>query len=92
MWGIESTREGNVHTEEVTSNNNKGEFKSAYNRVCVLGVKFEAKIPQIPCLGGEFCIMTKRCLGVYFQKLLFTYVHLHIGVPPGVCVSFNWDC
>ena len=42
------------------------------------GVKFEGKIQQSPCLGVDFCIMTKMCLGVYIKTVVHTCVHLHI--------------
>ena len=40
------------------------------------------KIPQNSCLGGEFCILTKMCLGVYFKTIVQACVHLHIWVAP----------
>ena len=40
------------------------------------------KIPHKPCLGGEFCILTKMFLGVYFKTFVHACVHLHIWVAP----------
>ena len=50
-----------------------------------LGGQIWDKIPQNPCLGGEFCILTKMCLGVYFKTFVHACVYLHIWVsgPPG---------
>ena len=46
-----------------------------------LGVKFEEKSYKI--LGGDFRIMTKICLGVYFKTVAHAGVHLHIwALPP----------
>ena len=41
-----------------------------------------SNLRQNLCLGGEFCIMTKMCLGVYFKTFVHACVHLQIWVPP----------
>ena len=50
-------------------------------------------------LGGEFCIWTKMCLGVYFKTFVHPSVHLHIWLaPPGILdpkicsVLYTFDC
>ena len=39
-----------------------------------LGGPIWDKIPQNTCLRGEFCILTKMCLGVYL-KTFFKHVY-----------------
>ena len=42
------------------------------------------KITQYPCLGSDFCIMTKTCLGVLFQNnwsLMCTLTYLSAPSP-----------
>ena len=62
----------------------------------IYGVKFEIKSHKNPCLGGEFYIMTKMCLGVNFKTFVHAWVHLHVWVVPlGTMCScseiLNWQ-
>ena len=41
-----------------------------------------SNLRQNPCSGGEFCILTKMCLGVYFKTFVNACVHLRIWAPP----------
>ena len=47
------------------------------------------KIPQNPCLGVDFCITTKVCLG-YISKPLFMHVNACIFESPSPETTLPW--
>ena len=55
----------------------RGDFFKIYSNSLVSNLFRGSNLRQNPCLGGDFCILTKMCLGVYF-KTIHTCVHLYI--------------
>ena len=75
----------NYHFQE-----KRGGFVKIYSNSSHSTQFWGSNMKQNPCLGVDFCIMTKMCLGVYFKTAVHTCVHLHISEWPPGTIAWIW--